>query len=349
MKHKLLQLIKDNARAEDKLKIRVEAAADVAHIYVYDVIDQWWGASAAGLVEALTAAGGKDVHLHINSPGGDVFESSAMASAISAYTGTVTAIIDGIAASAATRLALAAKEVRMADTGLFMIHNSWTLAWGNKDELRATASLLDKVDGTIAADYTRKTGKTQAQVVEWMNAETWFTAAEAKDAGFVDATFAASQADGAQARAEAQPGRWNLSAYSNAPKLQQSRSGAKPQADKSDALSARQAALYDAFESVAEDFGKFDQGSGAAGAHYMAAADNPFGAQGIKCANCALYVGGRACEVVAGDIDPDAVCKLWIIPEAVMSGPLSAAALAAQAERQTRLNRSRLALLDTRN
>lgn len=221
MKHKLLQLIKDNARTEGKPAIRVEVTADIAHVYVYDVIDQWWGASAAGLVEALAAAGGKDVHLHINSPGGDVFESSAMASAISAYTGTVTAIIDGIAASAATRLALAAKKVRMADTGLFMIHNSWTMAWGNKDELRATASLLEKVDGTIAADYTRKTGKDQAEIVAWMDAETWFTAAEAKDAGFVDATFAASQGDGAKARAEAQPGHWNLSAYANAPKLAQ--------------------------------------------------------------------------------------------------------------------------------
>lgn len=221
MKHKLLQLIKDNARTDtgDKPAIRVETVADVAHIYVYDVIDQWWGASAAGLVEALTAAGGKDVHLHINSPGGDVFESSAMASAIAAYSGTVTAIIDGIAASAATRLALAAKEVRMAETGLFMIHNSWTLAWGNKTELRDTANLLEKVDGTIAGDYTRKTGKAQAEVVAWMEAETWFTAAEAMDAGFVDATFAASQGEGAKARAEAQPGRWNLSAYSKAPKL----------------------------------------------------------------------------------------------------------------------------------
>lgn len=219
MKHKLLQLIKDNARAEDKPAIRLEAAGDIAHVYVYDVIDQWWGASAAGLVEALTAAGGKDVHLHINSPGGDVFESSAMASAIAAYTGTVTAIIDGIAASAATRLALACKEVRMADTGLFMIHNSWTLAWGNKTELRDTANLLDKVDGTIAADYTRKTGKAQAEIVAWMEAETWFTAAEAKDAGFVDTTFVASQGDNAQARAEAQPGRWNLSAYAHPPEL----------------------------------------------------------------------------------------------------------------------------------
>lgn len=210
---KLLQLIKDNARPKGSPPaIRSEAAADgPVHIYVHDVIDPWWGANAADLIKALAGATGRDVLLHINSPGGDVFESLAMASAIAAHDGKVTALIDGMAASAATRLALACAEVQMVDGGLFMIHNAWTMAWGNANELRDTATLLDKVDSGIVGDYQRKTGATAEKVTEWMAAETWFTAAEAKDAGFVDEVLTASQAAPANAA-------WNLAAYRNAPK-----------------------------------------------------------------------------------------------------------------------------------
>lgn len=221
--NKLLQLIRDNAvaRAEGVPAIRTETTDTEAHIYVYDVIDAWWGASAAALVDALKAAGDRPVHLHINSPGGDVFEARAMAAAVVAHTGNVTTHIDGLAASAATYLAMAANEVRMTDGGLFMVHCSWTIAWGDKAELRDTANLLEKVDGSIAADYARQTGKPLDQVVAWMEATTWFTAAEAKDAGFVDAIDANTKREGAEkdAAAQASAARWNLSAYANAPKL----------------------------------------------------------------------------------------------------------------------------------
>lgn len=232
MKHKLMQLIKDNARADQAApSIRAETAADgIVHLYVFDVIDPWWGANASDLTKALAAAMGADVYLHINSPGGDVFESLAMAAAVTAYAGKVTAKIEGVAASAATRLALSAAEVHITDGSLFMVHNAWTIAYGNKDELRSTADLLDKVDVGIAGDYQRKTGATPEQVAAWMNAETWFTAAEAKDAGFVDQVVANSQAGGAS-QASAQ--RWNLSAYANAPKP------ASPPAPDAQALAAQ--------------------------------------------------------------------------------------------------------------
>lgn len=243
MKHnKLLQLLQANARqrADGTPVVRLETASDTeAHVYVYDVIDAWWGASAAALIEALAAAGDRHVHLHINSPGGDVFEARAMGAAIVAHAGKVTSHIDGLAASAATYLALAANEVRMTDGGLFMVHNSWTLAWGNKDELRATADLLEKVDGSIAADYARKTKKPTDQVVAWMNDETWFTAAEAKDAGFVDAIDANTKRDDGEASAQASAARWDLSAYAKAPRL------APPQRDDS-ALTAKVAAQLQA-------------------------------------------------------------------------------------------------------
>lgn len=216
MQHKLLQLLGDNARADRAAPaIRAQASDDDWEIYVYDVIDSYWGASAKALVEALAGAGDKAVSLHINSPGGDVFEARAMVSAIRAHQAkgrTVTAYIDGLAASAATYLALSADATHIADGGMFMVHNSWTLTYGNKAELRATADLLDKIDGTISADYARKTGATAEQISAWMDAETWFTADEAKAAGFVDSVIKPPSEDDAKAA------RWNLAAYANAPK-----------------------------------------------------------------------------------------------------------------------------------
>ena len=208
---KLLQLLKDNARNEGPAPIRADATATDAHVYINDVIDAFWGASAASLITALVGQQDKTVHLHINSPGGDVFEARAMAAALVAHPGKVVAHIDGLCASAATYLALAASEVRMTDGGLFMVHNSWTMAYGNKTELRATADLLDKIDGTIASDYTRKTGASAEQVVAWMDATTWFTAAEALAAKFIDAIDPNTKQDTTQAQ-------WNLAAYPNAPK-----------------------------------------------------------------------------------------------------------------------------------
>jgi ATP-dependent Clp protease protease subunit len=213
--NKLMQLLKDNARADAApAALRCEVADDGAHVYVYDVIDSYWGASAAALVSALASAGDKTVHMHINSPGGDVFEARAMAAAIVGHAGKVIAHIDGVAASAATYLALAASEVRMTDGGLFMVHNSWTMAMGNKTEIRSTADLLEKIDGTIAADYARKTGASSEQVVAWMDAETWFTAQEALAAGFIDAIDTNTKGEKTSAQ-------WNLSAYANAPEFKE--------------------------------------------------------------------------------------------------------------------------------
>jgi HK97 family phage prohead protease len=84
-------------------------------------------------------------------------------------------------------------------------------------------------------------------------------------------------------------------------------------------VTARQQAMYDAVEGIAELFGKFDQGTGPDGAHYVA--ESPF--DGMACSSCILYEGARACEVVDGDIAPEGVCKLWIIPEELLPGATS--------------------------
>jgi HK97 family phage prohead protease len=85
-------------------------------------------------------------------------------------------------------------------------------------------------------------------------------------------------------------------------------------------LTPRQQKQYEDLEAVTELFGQFNTGIGEAGAHYVDAAANPFASEGLVCSNCSFYEGPRACEIVAGDIDPMGVCKFWIIPESLTSG-----------------------------
>ena len=230
--NKLLQLLRDNStRNEAAPSIRSEAGDGCVDLYIYDVIDPHWGATANALIQALTAADGQPVCLHINSPGGDVFEARAMAAAIAAYPAPIEACIDGICASAATYLALAAGSVCMVEGALLMIHNSWTMAYGDKTALRQTADLVEKIDGTIAADYMRKTKASADQVKTWMDAETWFTATEALTAGFIDEIEPNTQrGDQAEDAAETASARWNLSAYANAPAPKPAPSAAEQQA-----------------------------------------------------------------------------------------------------------------------
>lgn len=205
MKNRLMQLVADNAgRGPQALAISASDAG--ATVYLYDVIDAAFGVSAAEFGQAMADLKGQPVALRINSPGGDVFDGRAMATAVAEH-GNVTAWIDGLAASAATYVALAAAEVRMAAGAFFMIHNAWTMAVGDKNDLIETADLLEKIDATLVADYARKTGLPGDEIVAMMNAETWLSADEAWQMKFVDAVVDAPAA----------AAKWNLSAYTRAP------------------------------------------------------------------------------------------------------------------------------------
>ncbi|MFL9899050.1 Clp protease ClpP [Paraburkholderia fungorum] len=201
MKHKIFSLFN-----QKKPEFRVSNAADGTDIYLYDTIGGWYGIAVQDVIKELKDAKGA-VNLRINSPGGDAFDGRALATAIQQH-GNVTAHIDGLAASAATYVALAAKAVNIADGAFMMVHNAWTVAVGNAAELGDTIAMLQKIDASIANDYAAKTGKTLDEVKAWMDAETWFTAQEAKDAGLVDNIVAAKSADN----------RWDLGAYRNAPR-----------------------------------------------------------------------------------------------------------------------------------
>lgn len=217
MNRKLLNLLRANAR---KGQFKVEQTADGGNvIMIYDVIvaadadaDWFGGVSAESFVPLLAGLEG-DVDIRVNSPGGDVFGAKAMAQAIRDYPGQVTVHVDGLAASAATFLTSVADRTIMAPGSLLMIHKAWTIDIGNADDFRATANLLEKIDGTIADTYAaaakRRDVAEPADFVELMASETWLTAAEAIELGLAD--------EQAEDKPKAQL-KWDLSAYEHAPK-----------------------------------------------------------------------------------------------------------------------------------
>ena len=143
----------------------VSNAAGTASIYIYDIISADYGVGAKDVIAALDACTGvKTVNMHIHSPGGDVFESRAIIAAIDRFDGQVVAHIDGLAASAATSIALAADEVVMAESALFMIHNASGMVWGDKTAMRDTADLLEKVEAASSTTTPPRPAKTQPKL-----------------------------------------------------------------------------------------------------------------------------------------------------------------------------------------
>jgi len=186
---------------------------DEVELFLYDAIvdseleAEWWGGVAPEpFVKALRGIDAATIHLRINSPGGSVFAARTMEQALREHKAKIVVHIDGLAASAATFIAMAGDEIVMAKGALFMIHKAWSYAWGNSDELAAAAALLSKVDGTLVETYAERTGQAPEQISEWMAAETWFTAAEAVEQGFADRVDEPTTGDTASAK-------WNLSAF----------------------------------------------------------------------------------------------------------------------------------------
>jgi ATP-dependent Clp protease protease subunit len=192
-----------------RFEVSNDAQASEATIYLYDVIDAYWGISAADFVKAIAGISAETIHLRINSPGGDVFEARAMATALRQHKAKVIAHIDGLAASCASWIALAADEVEISAGAFYMIHRSWSYSMGNAADLRAAADLLEKVDEELVAEYVRETGATDEQVRAWLDAETWFTADEAVTHKFADRLASDAPKDTAA---------WDVSAFARAPK-----------------------------------------------------------------------------------------------------------------------------------
>lgn len=150
----------------------------------------WWGdeVTPRSFAEDLERLGGKDVTVRINSGGGDVFAAHAIHNQLVAYKGRVTVVIDGLAASAATIIAVAGDRIIMPANALFMIHNPaiGLSDYYGADELLKTAEALNTIKGSIVAAYRKRCKASAEELAAMMDAETWMGAAECLEKGFVD-------------------------------------------------------------------------------------------------------------------------------------------------------------------
>jgi len=164
----------------------IRARGTGAEVAIYDEIGAY-GVSAKGFLAELGALPeGTPVDLRLNSPGGSVFDAVAIHNALKRHAGPVTVWIDGIAASAASYIAMAGDEIVMPENAFLMIHDPAGLVMGTAEDMRAMAEALDKVKGSLVSGYAAKSGRTTEEVSGLMSAETWFDASDAVAQGFAD-------------------------------------------------------------------------------------------------------------------------------------------------------------------
>lgn len=167
---------------------------DTVDVVIYGVITSWkWSEADVSAFDfrkdfAEATKNAKHVNIRINSPGGDVFEGAAIANIIRDFKGTTTAIIDGVAASMAAVIALSANATVMYDNAMFMLHSASSVVWGNSKQMRKEADVLDKVDESLSAIISAKTGFKKDEVIaKYMDGEDhWMTAGDAKAANLID-------------------------------------------------------------------------------------------------------------------------------------------------------------------
>lgn len=155
-------------------------------VLIYDEIGAY-GVTAKGFLAELGALpDDAAIDLRLNSPGGSVFDAVAIYNALKRHSGDITVWIDGIAASAASYIAMAGDTIVMPENAFLMIHDPSGLVMGTAEDMRATAEALDKVKGSLIQGYAAKSGKPDDEIATLMAAETWLDAKDALDFGFID-------------------------------------------------------------------------------------------------------------------------------------------------------------------
>lgn len=176
------------------------AKSDDNSISVFDVIGADWygdGVTASRIAAALRSIGGADVTVNINSPGGDMFEGLAIYNLLREYEGKVTVKVLGLAASAASIIAMAGDEVQIGRGAFLMIHNCWVYAMGNRHDLAQVAADMEPFDKAMNDIYGARTGLSSEAIEAMMNAETYIGGSDAVEKGFADRLLAADEiADG---------------------------------------------------------------------------------------------------------------------------------------------------------
>ena len=149
--------------------------------------ETWWGDEITpAMFKSELFSDKGDITIWLNSPGGDCIAASQIYAMLMDYPHNVTVKIDGIAASAASVIAMAGTKVLMAPTALMMVHNPLTIAIGDTDEMQKAISMLDEVKESIINAYQVKTNQSRAKISHWMDAETWMNANKAIELGFAE-------------------------------------------------------------------------------------------------------------------------------------------------------------------
>lgn len=209
-----LGAVSNNAKQTDGFTVRSETGEgeSSATVYLYGVVGSYWdGLSAGEIVRQIKDLDVKQLDLHIHSPGGSAFDGIAIFNAFRNHPAKVVVTVDGIAASAASVIAMAGDEIIMSPGSQMMIHDAWLLTIGNAAELREDADWLDKQSQNIAGIYAHRAG---GKADDWrasMLAETWYTAEEAVAAGLADKVSGSAQETDSQNLID-----WNLSMFTYA-------------------------------------------------------------------------------------------------------------------------------------
>lgn len=198
-------------KSGDWFRIAANKAADSTDVYIYDEIG-FWGTTATDFVKELTGIDSSQINLHLNSPGGEIFDGLAIYNALKQHKADVTVYVDALAASAASFIAQAGDKIIMARNAQMMIHDGIGICFGNQADMLDTADLLGKLSNNIADIYAQRAGGTVDDWRALMQAEMWYSGSEAVDAGLADEVL---DSEDKSATEDAQ-NKWNLSFFNYA-------------------------------------------------------------------------------------------------------------------------------------
>lgn len=188
-------------------KVTAHDSGASTRLDLYDEIG-FWGVTAGDFRDAMEGITTDRIDMHINSPGGDVFDGIAILNLLRAHPAAVNVTVDGLAASAASFIAMAGDTVAMMPNSEMMIHDASGLCIGNAGDMTEMAALLDRISNNIASVYASRGGKSTADWRTTMQAEQWYSADEAVAAGLADSVMELPEKKTAAAEAA-----WNLSFY----------------------------------------------------------------------------------------------------------------------------------------
>jgi ATP-dependent Clp protease, protease subunit len=172
-----------------QFKAEASGSAESIELTIYgDIGESWWyeSTSAKDVEDALKGTTASTITVRLNSPGGDVFDGIAIYNQLKNHSAKVVVYVDGLAASAASLIAMAADELIMNTGSMLMIHEASTWAWGTKHDIRKTLNALEGIDKSIADIYMTRFNGERSEIETMITNETWFTASEAVDVGLAD-------------------------------------------------------------------------------------------------------------------------------------------------------------------